>query len=451
MNEKRIETGQLLRFVIPSAIGVFLFLCPIWYNGAMNTPIGVLSSAISNLIAPISRILVCMLVVISAVGTLINTCFKPGFVQKSTFLKELFETTPIYMIIRVGGAIVTVMVFLNVGPEWILSDDTGNTMMGLMATLIAWFFAASFLIQLLMDYGIMDFVGILLRNFLRPLFKLPGRASVDLLTSWIGNCNVGVVLTAKQYETGYYTAREAILIATCFSATSLPFCLVIAAIMDVDGYFIQMYLILTLVGVIAAMIMARIWPFRGKFKDEYYEPVGKAIDEDDDGDIKRTKLAVMRAVEKAAQGPNLTVFISKGVKLFCNIIITLVPVAMCIGTLACAVSIYTPVFEWLSMPFKWYFELLGVEEAGAAAPGAIVGFIDIFLPVLICSGITSIKTRFIITIITLVQIIYMTEVGSIMITSKMPVKVTDLAIIFLEKTVIAIPLIVLFTNLFTNF
>ena len=75
----------------------------------------------------------------------------------------------------------------------------------------------------------MDYVGTLVRGALRPLFRLPGRAAVDLLASWIGNCNVGVVLTSTQYEEGYYTARESIIIASCFSAVSLPFCLVIAA------------------------------------------------------------------------------------------------------------------------------------------------------------------------------------------------------------------------------
>lgn len=66
-----------------------------------------------------------------------------------------------------------------------------------------------------------------------PLARASRHRSSSLL---VGNCNVGVVLTTKQYESGYYTDREAILIASCFSATSLPFCLVIAAIMGVDQY-----------------------------------------------------------------------------------------------------------------------------------------------------------------------------------------------------------------------
>ena len=70
---------------------------------------------------------------------------------------------------------------------------------------------------------------------------------------------------------------------------------------------------------------------------------------------------------------------------------------------------------------------------------------------MICAGITSMKTRFVICILSLVQIIYMTEVGSIMLNSKLPITIMDLAIIFLEKTIIAIPMIVFFTDLFVKF
>ena len=137
--------------------------------------------------------------------------------------------------------------------------------------------------------------------------------------------------------------------------------------------------------------------------------------------------------------------------MFLNIVFTLVPVTMCIGTLACCLSAYTPLFQWISLPFRWYFQLFGLEEAAASAPGAVVGLVDMFIPAMICSGIISVRTRFIVCILSLVQIIYLTEVGSIMLNSKMPITLTDLIIIFLEKTVIAIPLIVLFTDLFIKF
>src|SRR5690625_6509738 len=107
-------------------------------------------------------------------------------------------------------------------------------MCGLLTTLIVWFFVAAYLMALLMNFGVMEFFGSLLRGVIKPLFTLPGRSAIDLLASWVGNVNVGVVLTREQHKDGFYTGREAAAIATCFSTVSLPFCLVIAGMLDID-------------------------------------------------------------------------------------------------------------------------------------------------------------------------------------------------------------------------
>lgn len=60
---------------------------------------------------------------------------------------------------------------------------------------------------------------------------------------------------------------------------------------------------------------------------------------------------------------------------------------------------------------------------------------------------TSVKTKFVIGVLSLVQIIYLTEVGTIIIKSEIPLNFWKLLVIFLERTIIAIPLIVLFANM----
>ena len=94
-----------------------------------------------------------------------------------------------------------------------------------------------------------------------------------------------------------------------------------------------------------------------------------------------------------------------------------------------------------------YLDLLGVPEAFAAAPATLVGFTDMFIPALLITGLTSVKTKFIIGVLSLVQIIYMTEVGTIIIKSEIPLNFWKLLILFLERTIIALPLIVLFANI----
>ena len=94
-----------------------------------------------------------------------------------------------------------------------------------------------------------------------------------------------------------------------------------------------------------------------------------------------------------------------------------------------------------------YLSLFGLEEAFAAAPATLIGFTDMFVPALMITGITAVKTKFVIGVLSLVQIIYMTEVGAIIIKSEIPLNFWKLFVIFMECTLIAIPLIVLFANL----
>lgn len=445
-----LSARGIMRFLIPSALGVILFIFPIIYKGAMTTPIGIISEWLAAAIKPVASTIIVSVICISAIVSAITTLMKPKVILESALLSKLFATSNFYLIFRIIGAIIAVLVYKKIGTEIIYSADTGGTMMSLLSTLIAWFFAASYLITLLMDYGAMDYTGTLVRGFVRPLFRLPGRSAIDLVTSWIGNCNVGVVLTSMQYEMGYYTAREAAIISTCFSAVSLPFCLVIAAMLGVDKYFIPFYIILTITGILSVVIMARIWPL-AKFPDTYYEKIGKQINEVEPTGMKKSQWALQLAVQKAEKAGNLSQILYKGTDMFLGIIFALTPCVMSFGTIALILATYTPIFDWISLPFGYYLQILGLEDAFAAAPATIVGFTDMFIPAILLANVASIKTRFVVGILSLVQIIYMTEVGTIIVTSKMPVKFKDLVVIFLEKTIISIPIIVVLTNLWGLF
>lgn len=126
----------------------------------------------------------------------------------------------------------------------------------------------------------------------------------------------------------------------------------------------------------------------------------------------------------------------------------LIPIVVSWGTIALMIATYTPFFNWVSYPMGMFLNALGVPEAFAAAPATLVGFTDMFIPALLAVGLTSVKTKFVIGVLSLVQIIYLTEVGTIIIKSEIPLNFWKLLVIFLERTVIAIPLIVLFANLF---
>ena len=74
-------------------------------------------------------------------------------------------------------------------------------------------------------------------KIMRPLFKLPGRSAVDALTSWVGDGTIGVLLTSRQYEEGYYTKKEAAIIGSTFSVVSITFCIVVLDQVGLGNYF----------------------------------------------------------------------------------------------------------------------------------------------------------------------------------------------------------------------
>ena len=440
---------ELCRFIIPSVLGTVIFLLPIQWQGNMTILIGIITDIMQKLLAPVITTVVVAAIVLSAVCSTVRRFLKPAWIVESERWNSLFSCNTFYYACRILGAVFALMVYFGVGFHIVISPDTGGTMLNLLKTITVWFMAAAFLIPLLTDFGIMDYVGTMMRRVTRPVFRLPGRAAVDLLASWLGSNTVGAVLTIKQYERGYYTAREAIVIACCFSAVSLPFSLVIAAMIGVDHLFVPFYLIVTITGTVSAAIMIRIPPLR-LYPDVFCPDVGKQVKEEELEGYTMRQWALKLAVE-AAKGPGLKQILVSGLDTFMGIVFQTAPIVMAFGTIACMVEAYTPVFKWLSIPFGFYLQLLGIEDAFSVAPATIIGFIDMFLPSILLAGVGSLKTRFVLGALSLVQIIYITEIGSILISSKVPVRLKDLCYIFMEKTVLALPIIILLTKMFRLF
>lgn len=443
---KSVNTKNMLKFILCSAFGILMFLVPIPQGESFTTLLDFLKSGLKNLLGGSLNYIIVALLVVSAALSLVDYFAKPDFIRNNHYLKKAFSTTPFYLISKVVGAVFACMVVFGFGPEVIISADTGATIVDLCGTLFCIVTAFSFILPFLTDCGIMEFLGVLLKPVVRPLFHVPGRASVDLMASWFGASNAAVILTREQYMKGFYTKREAGYIMTNFSIVSIPFCLMIANTVGIDYLFPPFYLCICIVGVILAVIIARIPPIR-TLPNTYRESVGKQLNEE----VPREKKLMQHALEMSCQRAekfSLKSVGSSGLEVVMGMFFDLIPIVVAWGTVALMIATYTPVFKWLSYPMGMYLQLFGVEEAFAAAPATLVGFTDMFIPALLITGIQSVKTKFIIGVLSLIQIIYLTEVGTIIIKSEIPLNLWKLFLIFLERTILAIPFIVLFANIF---
>lgn len=445
MEKSHVNTKNLLKFIFGSAFGILMFLVPIPQGESFTTLLDFLKSWIKGLFGGSLSYIIMVILIVSAVMSLYDYFAKPDWIRKNHYLTRAFTTTPLYLVSKVIGAVFVVMVVFKIGPEVIISADTGATMVDLCGTLFSIVLAFSFIMPFLTDCGIMEFLGVIAKPVVRPLFHVPGRASVDLIASWFGASNAAVILTREQYMRGFYTKREAGYIMTNFSLVSIPFCLMVADTMGIANIFPPFYLCICVVGIILAVIIARIPPIR-MVPDTYREAVGKQIDEE----IPQEKGMFAHAIEmscRRAERFTLRNVGEGGLEVMVGMFFDLIPIVVSWGTIALMIATYTPFFKWVSYPMGMYLNVLGVPEAFAAAPATLVGFTDMFIPALLAVTLTSVKTKFVIGVLSLVQIIYLTEVGTIIIKSEIPLNFWKLLVIFLERTIIAIPLIVLFANL----
>src|SRR5699024_10188749 len=103
------------------------------------------------------------------------------------------------------------------------------------------------------------------------------------------------------------------------------------------------------------------------------------------------------------------------------------------------------------MPFVPVLSLLQIPEAAEAAQRVVVGFAGMFLRAILGSGIESEITRFVIGTLSVTQLIYMSEVGALLLGSKRPINMKDLIIIFILRTVITVSIISLMAHLIYSF
>lgn len=444
---KTNTNANLILFLIPSVIGIVLFMLPISYQGQMTIPIAILSGLVQTGLEGYLPQIMTVIIVVTFICTSLAKLMRPAILARNPFLKALFDVTPVWFFARGLGAVFAVLTLFEIGPEFIWSENTGGLLLNsLLPILFSVFLFAGLFLPLLLNFGLLELFGALLVKVMRPIFKLPGRSAVDCVASWLGDGTIGVLLTSKQYEEGYYTKREAAIIGTTFSVVSITFSLVVISQVGLMHLFVPFYLTVTFSGLVAAIISPRIPPLSRKSDTFITEAKGEYSEVIPDG-YTPLQWGMKRALEKAETSKDINKFFIDGIKNILDMWMGVAPIVMALGTTALVIAEYTPIFQWLGTPFIPLLELMQIPEAKAAAATLVVGFADMFLPSVMAASIESELTRFVVAAVSVTQLIYMSEVGGLLLGSKIPVTFKDLIIIFIQRTLITLPIIVIVAHI----
>ena len=439
---------SLLNFLIPSIIGIIIFMIPVKFDGNWTIIVKIFADFIAKTIGDYLPALCTIIITISFVMSVLAS-FNVKFIKENKLLDQTFSVTPVWLALRILGFIVVWMVVLkdklNLEPffDMIVADESATFILNdLLTSLVIIFVIASMLLPLLLDFGLLEFIGAIFTKIMRPVFLIPGRAAVDCITSWIGDGTLGVMLTSNQYESGYYSAKEAAIISTNFSAVSITFSLIVLSQVDMVDYFGVYYLLVCLVGIVCAIIVPRIPPLSLK-KDEYFVESNQANEDISKNYSSSVQYGLDLAIKRAESHKGIGEFLKNGIENAFGMWFSVMPIVMIIGTASLVLANNTQIFEILGKPFLPLLNFLKVPESLEASKTMIVGFSDMFTPSIIAaSTIQSQMTKFIVATISVTQLIYLSEVGGLILASSIPVNLFELFVIFIERTIISLLIVV---------
>lgn len=431
-----------LKFMLGTAFGILFVLIPFNFNGKVDTILFYYLKLFIAKFDGILQLILVMLIILSAILSLIDQLKPDTMIRKQRLMAKLFSTTPFYVINRILGAIIAIMVYFQVGPEFLVSADTGGAMLSL-ATQLSVIVPMMLLFQtFILEFGAMEFLGEFIGVIVRPLFKTSEICATSILSAWVGPGNAAIMGTRELFEKGYFTMKEMAIIGTQFATGSIGWIVVVSSVLGVVDQLGWIILILALVSIIVAFVSVRIPPI-SKYPETYIE--GKETTPA----VEQTGSAWNRAVTNAsnrAGDVSLKNFTSK-IDNMTFYVLWLTPIIVCWGTIALIVALYTPILAFISLPIQWILQLFNVADASQAASAIMSGFADNYLPVILASNIASVETRMIVAIMSIMPIIYLSETATLLTSTKAVPKFLDVVLIFIQRTFIALPFVVILVKM----
>lgn len=432
---KEEKTGTL-KFVVFSLLGILLFFVPVWKG---QIPVIVLingvKAAFGSRLGWISSIS-CLLLATEVIG---------GTVFGIPRLKKAVEGEKIRLIFWLLSAGIVILNLADAPLFFITHPKIGGEVLKLGSAVFITIAVAGSLVILIIRSGLVEFIALLMEPVMEPVFRLPGEAAVNILSSFISSASIGVYFTDQYYKNRCYTTRQACSVVTSFSVISVGYIGVIASLAGIGELYGALLIASFLTVLLMGAVMIRIPPLclipdryiDGSRPEKRAERLGASV---------RFRKA-LEAGSQCASGFCLEDF-RKNVLQSLGFAQKIVGVMIPTVTLVLTLVYGTPVFSWLGRPLVPVLKAAGVPEAAAAAPSVLIGIVEVTLPSILIGGTeAAAQTRFFVALLSIVQIIFFSEAGNAILASDIPLGPGKLIGIFLMRTAVAIPIVALAARL----
>lgn len=424
-SQMKNANSHVWKFFIYSMIGIFMFFIPITLNGQSSIMIDHIVSGLRHLLGNVVPYYLLLIIMIGGLYPFIKGNWKETIV------------TTVFSFLKLLGVVIAFMVYFNLGPAFIFDPNMGPFLFNSLVTPVGLLVPiGSVFLALLVGYGLLEFIGVIMKPVMRPIFQTPGRSAIDAVASFVGSYSVGILITNRIFKEGKYSMKEAAIIVTGFSTVSVTFMIVVAKALDLMSIWSVYFWTSFIITFAVTAITVRIWPIRN-MSNEYYQGVRR---EKDAYDKPLLKTAWKEAMKAAASAPSIFENVKQNLKDGVLMTMSILPSIMSIGLIGLVLVEYTPVFDWLAYLFYPFTAILGLPEAMLTAKATSVGIVEMFLPSMVVTE-AALMTKFIIGVVSVSGIIFFSALVPCILSTDIPITIRQMVIIWFERTVLALILV----------
>ena len=261
-------------------------------------------------------------------------------------------------------------------------------------------------VAIVAKFGGITLVGSLLSGVMARLFRLPGRASLDIATSLIGSYSVSMKLTRDLVKDRVYTWREGLIISMCFSTVSVSFVHVVCSTLDISNLFGLVFVAYIFTTILTGLICSRLPPFSRM--SDHYEGGGSSTSSERG---PRGLSEGWRQAKLEAARSSIPVVLTDGLLSGLALSARLIGPILVITTATLVILSVAPVYNFINISLGTALRVAGVENgADKVSVGMVGGLFEMYVPALL-SGDLDQSTKLYIAIASCAQSLFLSGVG----------------------------------------
>ena len=413
------------RFVGFSLFGILLFFTPITIRGNNSIPLDHLITFTNDLAPLLGPIFTLGIVIVGGILPWFDKTYRKG---TAAFVISIF---------RALGVPVAIMAFFNVGPAWLLDPGMLPFVWDKIVVAVTVIVAiGSIFLTFIITFGFLEFTGMIMKPVLRPLYKVPGKAAVDAVASFVGSFSIAIYLTNKLYKENIYTHKEASIIITGFSTVSATFMIIVAktaGFMEIWNFYFFSTLIITFV--VTAFVI-RMWPI-SRLDDSYRDGAGNR-ETDVPGNLFLN--AIQAGLKTASDPKPLYASLWENFKGGIEMCFTLSPCIASIALMAFILVKKTSIFDvvgLLFVPLTYLLSLAGLPEHLMVSKACTMILGEMFVPNIMVAALPA-ASKYVVAVVSVSAILFFGGSIPCVLAADVKLKVWQIIVIWFERTIVSI-------------